>query len=294
MDWATYAETWPNGTASRFVQARPHRWHVQVMGPDDAPAVLLLHGTGGATHSWRDFAPLLADQFRVIAPDLPGHGFTRLGALQRSSLDLMSEDVLALLDKLGERPVAIVGHSAGAALALRMAQLHPTPPRAVVGLNAALDNFEGPAGWLFPMMAKALAVNPFVAPTVARVASETSVRSLIEGTGSQLDALGLALYRACISDPRHVDGAITMMSQWRLDALRAGLPQTAVRTLLIAGEADRAVPPETSVRAAARLPEGISEILPGLGHLAHEEEPKAVAGRVLDFLSAQISPQTNA
>ena len=42
----------------------------------DGPDLLLLHGSGAATHSWRDLAPLLARDFRVIAPDLPGHGFT--------------------------------------------------------------------------------------------------------------------------------------------------------------------------------------------------------------------------
>lgn len=286
MDWADYAETWPNREASTFVQSRPHRWHVQIMGPEEAPPLLLLHGTGGATHSWRDLAPLLAGTYRVIAPDLPGHGFTRLGALQRSSLDLMVADLGALLDRLGIRPVGLIGHSAGAALALRMAQMRGPRPAAVIGLNAALDNFEGPAGWLFPMMAKALAVNPFVAPTVARMASEGSVRSLIEGTGSKLDDLGIALYRACVADARHVDGAITMMAQWRLDGLRAALPQGDVPTLLIAGAGDRAVPAATSERAAARMPQAEARILPGLGHLAHEEDPAAVAALIRDFLSA--------
>jgi magnesium chelatase accessory protein len=255
------------------------------MGPEDAPALLMLHGTGGATHSWRDLAPLLARRFRVVAPDLPGHGFTRLGALQRSSLDLMAQDTATLLHKLEVTPQAIVGHSAGGALALRMAQLAETPPRAVVGLNAALENFEGAAGWLFPMMAKALALNPFVAPTVARMAGSASVERLIEGTGSKLDALGLALYRACISDARHVDGALTMMAQWRLQGLTEALPRTDLPVLLLAGARDRAVPPATSTRAAGTLPRGNAKILPDLGHLAHEEAPEAVADAIDAFLS---------
>jgi len=288
MDWSDYAETWPNAQASRFVRARPHRWHVQVMGPEGAPCVLLLHGTGGASHSWRDIAPALAASYRVIVPDLPGHGFTRLGALQRSSLDLMAADLATLAAQLDATPDAIVGHSAGGALALRMAQLAETPPRAVVGLNAALENFEGAAGWLFPMMAKALALNPFVAPTFARMARPAGIERLISGTGSRIDALGLALYRACISDARHVEGALTMMAQWRLTALEAALPRTAVPTLLLAGANDRAVPPETSRRAAARLPDATAEVLPRLGHLAHEEAPDEIARRLLAFLSRHL------
>lgn len=288
MDWARHADTWPNAEHSAFVQARPHRWHLQTMGPEDAPTVLLLHGAGGATHSWRETAPLLAMHWRVIAPDLPGHGFTRLGALQRSGLDMMAADLHALLERQGERPAAIVGHSAGGALALRMAQTSRTPPAAVVGLNAALDNFDGAAGILFPMMAKALALNPLVAPTMARLAQPGTVQRLIEGTGSRLDDLGLALYRACVSDARHVDGTLTMMAQWRLERLRAALHRTEVPTLLLAAERDRAVSPETSERAARKMPRAEAVTLPGLGHLAHEEAPEEVAARIHAFLARHL------
>ena len=289
MDWAAYAETWPNAGASRFAHVRPHRWHLQRMGPADAPAVLLLHGLGGATHSWRDLAPRLARRWQVIAPDLPGHGFTRLGALQRSSPDLMAADLETLLAAEDLRPAAIIGHSAGGALALRMAQRATTPPAAVVGLNAALEDFEGQAGWLFPMMARALAMNPFVAPTVSRLAgSARSVQGLIDATGSQLDALGLALYRACLSDARHVDGALTMMAQWRLRGMRSALPRTGVPVLLLAGDRDRAVSPETAERARARLPLGEAMRLDGLGHLAHEEAPDEIAARIDRFLDRHL------
>ena len=73
--WEREGRDWPNRTYSRFVQAARLRWHVQLMG--DGPALLLLHGTGAATHSWRALAPLLAERFTVVAPDLPGHGFTQ-------------------------------------------------------------------------------------------------------------------------------------------------------------------------------------------------------------------------
>lgn len=288
MDWALYADTWPHAPTSRFVQARPHRWHVQVMGPEGAPVVLLLHGTGGASHSWRDVAPALAATYRVVVPDLPGHGFTRLGAMQRSSPDLMAEDVARLMEKLETPPAAIIGHSAGAALALRMAQLSGTQPRAIVGLNAALENFEGAAGWLFPMMAKALALNPFVAPTVARMARPANVERLIEATGSRIDAVGLALYRACISDSRHVDGTLTMMAQWRLSGLDAALPETEVPALLIAADNDRAVRPATADRASARMPDARTIHVPSLGHLAHEEAPDQILRLLQLFLADHI------
>ena len=74
--WQRAGLDWPNRHSSRFVEAGGIQWHVQEMG--SGPVVLLLHGTGSATHTWGSLAPLLADDFRVLAPDLPGHGFTDL------------------------------------------------------------------------------------------------------------------------------------------------------------------------------------------------------------------------
>ena len=195
---------------SRQVRFRRHVWHVQETG--DGPVILLIHGAGGATQSWRGVFPALAEMNRVIAVDLPGQGFTRLGARWRCGLDQMAEDLSALCDEIGARPDLIVGHSAGAAIALRMALDRPVP---VVGLNAALGHFKGVAGWLFPVMAKVLALNPFTAPMVAATMTEAAVERLLTGTGSKPDAEMRRLYRALASDRAHVDGTLTMMSQWR-------------------------------------------------------------------------------
>ena len=105
---------WPNRAASRFVTrrrpalARPGR---RAQGP----SLLLVHGTGAATHSWRDLLPLLARHFTVVAPDLPGHGFTERPRAAGLSLPGMARGVAALLRALGLRPALAAGHSAGAA-----------------------------------------------------------------------------------------------------------------------------------------------------------------------------------
>ena len=141
MDWTRDGSDWPNREHSRFVRHRPHLWHIQEAGT--GPVLLLLHGTGGATHSWRDVFPILARDYRVVALDLPGQGFTRMGVRQRCSLDAMSQDISSLLLAEDLLPDAIIGHSAGAAIALRMVRDLKRPPKAIVGLNAALENFRG-------------------------------------------------------------------------------------------------------------------------------------------------------
>lgn len=279
----TIPPDWPMQAHSCIVHVRPHLWHVQVIG--SGPVVLMLHGAGGATHSWRHLAPRLTEDFTLVMPDLPGHGFTRLGNRMRCGLDAMAEDLTALMTDQGWPPDAIIGHSAGAALALRMAEVLPQPPRCVAGLNAALENFEGLPGVVFPMLARLLALNPFVPSLFARVAGgRAQVERLLAATGSRIDDEGLRLYERLVSDPAHVDGALTMMAQWQLDGLIARLPQIDVPTLFLTGGGDRTVPPSVSQEAARRMPQAEVIDLPGLGHLMHEEAAETVAEYLGPFL----------
>ncbi len=280
MDWARDGGNWPNRAHSRFVDARPHRWHVQEAG--DGPTLLLLHGAGGATQSWRDLFPALAARFHTIAVDLPAQGFTRCGARNRLSLARMSEDLAHLSAQESWRIDLIVGHSAGAALGLDLARrVHP---RGVVGLNSALGKFDGIAGWLFPLMAKALALNPLAATLLTRMPNgESRVRELLQATGSDFDHRTLELYVALASDRTHVAGTISMMAQWNIDSLLGQLDKIPCPVLLLAGARDGTVPPEVSRLAAARLSDGEARLLPGLGHLMHEEAPDLIAQEITQF-----------
>lgn len=280
--WPRDATGWPLTEHSRMVLHRPHRWHVQEAG--SGPTLLLIHGAGGATQSWRGLFPLLSADHHVVAIDLPGQGFTQLGGRQRCGLETMSDDIRRLIDSEGWQPDALIGHSAGAAICLRLAQGCDAPPP-VIGINAALGHFKGVAGWLFPVMAKLLALAPFTADLFTRTsATPDQVARLIKGTGSEIGPEGLALYGRLARDRAHVDATLAMMAQWSLDDLLSDLPQIAARTLLIVGESDLAVPPETSRNAAARLPDAGVAALPGLGHLAHEEDPDAVAALIRTHL----------
>lgn len=284
MRWPRDAQGWPMADLSRIVLHRPHRWHVQEGGTGDT--LLLIHGAGGATMSFRGLMPILMQTHHVVAVDLPGLGFTQSGARQRSGLDQMAEDLLALTRSQGWSPCAIIGHSAGTAIALRMAELGAVPQGQVIGINAALSNFKGMAGWLFPAMAKALALAPFTASLFAATMTEAKVRSLIKGTGSVLDDAGIALYLRLASDRGHVDATLSMMAQWTLDGLLARMPAFPRPVTLLIGDKDSAVPPQSGRDAARVLPMAQVLDLPGLGHLAHEEDPTKVAQVILGALKA--------
>ena len=250
------------------------------MGPD----LLLVHGAGGATHSWRGLLPRLARTHRTIAIDLPGQGFTARGARGREGLEAVTADIAALAAAEGWAPAAVVGHSAGAAVALRLADT--VGAARVACVNAALGDFPGLAGLLFPAMAKLLAANPITALTVSALASRGAAERVIRSTGSSIDDEGLACYARLFADRGHVDATLRMMARWSLTALRRDLPRIAVPVLLLTGDRDAAVPPSVSDEAAAMLPDAARLRLAGLGHLAHEEAPERVADAIAEFLEA--------
>jgi magnesium chelatase accessory protein len=287
-DWAVQGRGWPNRLHSRFVDAGRLRWHVQVMGA--GPVLLLLHGTGAATHSWRALAPLLATDFTVVAPDLPGHGFTQGRPLGGLAMPAIARAMGELCQALDLSPRAIVGHSAGAAVAIRMALDGVAAPDKIIGLSAALLPFPGLAARLFPTLARMLFVNPFAPHLFARMARTPGEieRFLPRSTGSRIDAEGIRCYRALFGTPGHCGGAITMMADWDLEALKRDLPRLKVPLLLVHGERDAAIPPANAGQAAAMVDGAAVLPLAGLGHLAHEERPDEVAALIRGFLGERL------
>lgn len=279
-------QNWPYRAFSTRVRLSPNDWHVQVVG--SGPDVLLLHGAGASTHTWRKLVPLLPG-YRLIMLDLPGQGFTRCIDRNRMGIDGMADDLAALIAHQGWKPRAILGHSAGAVVAFRLAELLPDPPEALIGINAALGPFEGFAGWLFPKLARAMAMSPMVAHVIARLSSPRErVEKLLANFGSSLDAEGVEQYRTLIADPAHMEGTLWMMAQWRLEPLLARLGQTRAAVLLIAAAGDVAVPAEVSRRAVAPIPHAEYSEIPRYGHLVHEEAPGRVASLILPFLARHL------
>jgi magnesium chelatase accessory protein len=267
---------WPNRGTSRCITAGGLRWHVQVAGA--GPVLLLAHGTGAGTHSWRDLLPLLARRFTVVAPDLPGHGYTERPRPEGLSLPGMARGLSALLRALGLSPALAAGHSAGAAVIARMTLDGAMAPRVLIGLNAALLPFEGIAGQIFSPMARMLAGMPVVPWFFAwRAGDRAVVERLLRDTGSTLDARGVELYGRLVRQPGHVAAALGMMAQWELRPLLRDLRKLAVPLVLVVGGHDRTVSPADARRIRAQVPGARIIDLPALGHLAHEERPAEVA-----------------
>lgn len=279
LDWTRDAPRFPG--PSERLRAGGVDWRVMRRG-ERGPEILLLHGAGASAHSWDEAAADLAEDHRVTAPDLPGHAFSSAGPPSRQGLPAMAAALAQLLATLEVSPRLIAGHSAGAAVALRLTLDGAAAPAAIFAVNGALAPFRGLAGVLFPPMAKALALNPFTprAFAAAMGADPLAAGRLIRGTGSTAPRRSMAFYRRLFATPAHVDGALRMMAQWDLEPMLAELPSLPCPLILSVGGKDRAVPPDEAERLAARLPFARLERHADLGHLMHEEAPERFAARI--------------
>lgn len=280
-DWARDANDWPNRTHSRFIHAGGIDWHVQIAG--SGPVMLMLHGTGAATHSWRDMLVDLAAHYTVIAPDLPGHGFTEQPARAGMTLPGMAKNVAALLKVLDVVPEYTVGHSAGAAVLAEMCLDGMIAPKVIISLNGAMLPlpFHGIAAPLIRPLTKLFASNPVVPVLFAWQASDGRViEKLLAGTGSKIDAIGKKFYGRLARHSGHAGAALTMMANWDLVTFSSRLPELKTQLILVAAENDRSIPASDAQRVKALLPSAEIRDVPKLGHLAHEEEPAMLVGLI--------------
>lgn len=275
---------WPQRRHSRSLKVGPVDWHLQMAG--HGPLILLLHGSGASAHSWAEMLPLLSAHATVLAPDLPGHGFTTGAPYDDLTLPRLRESLAELIVALKlPRPALVVGHSAGAALALRWAVDAPRPPKAVLGFAPSL--VAPPARfmqWLAPVV-QPFATSLPVTRLLATFAGPTGfLDMLLDSTGSRLPAPQRAAYRRLFSNASHVRGAMSFMAAADLPSLLPCCGRLPCAAHFVLGDNDQWIP-EGPLRAVldAHLASAVVQRWPG-GHLVHEESPQRAAQRVLDLL----------
>jgi len=308
------------GLSYRDVVADGLRWRVQVTGA--GPVLLLLHGTGASAHSWADLVPALAASHTVVVPDLPGHAGTRAAngaALRPAELTLtrIARGLIPLLAALNlPPPVALAGHSAGAALALRWALDHApavspavspaAPTGAAPGTSPGTSPGASPTTrawpqvlgfapslvappalytrWLAPLVTP-LATSSPVAGLMARLAGSTGyVDRLLDSTGSTLNEAQRTAYRRLFTDPVHVRGSVGFMAAAELPALMdqcRQAPGLAAHCAFVLGLNDLWVPERSLMPVIQRYLRAADVQRWAGGHLVHEEQPAEAAAWML-------------
>lgn len=243
--------------------------HWQPHGPQDSPAVVLLHSIGTDLSIYDEVVPLLEGQLRVIAMDLRGHGQSQ-ATQEEYSLELLSHDVLAVLDEAGIDRAIVCGTSLGAMIAMKLVQLAPDRVSGLVLANTS----PGMSPALWPERIKTVreqGVGPVLVGWAARHLSEgwmlanpERVETLERGFAG-MDPLGYIGSAAAIRDMDVIDG----------------LPKVTVPTMIVAGQFDIATPYQGHAdRIAAAMATASVEFLP-TGHLACMERPELFANCVL-------------
>lgn len=245
------------------------------------PVVVLLHGFTLDLTVWDTQRETLGSIYRVIAPDLRGHG--RSAAPEGIyPIDDLADDVVELLDSLKiSEPVVLGGLSMGGYVALSIAVRYPKRLRGLMLVNtrAAADSPE--TAQVREQQARQIDATGDVTPVVAMMlpklfgpTTQTRRGDLVERTGAVMRQ----------TPARGVSGSLRGMAN-RPDRT-ADLRRIALPTLVMAGEADAMIPVEESRRMACALPNAELAIIPDAGHLAPLENPGAANAAILRFLGS--------
>jgi pimeloyl-ACP methyl ester carboxylesterase len=239
------------GFEERYVRVGGVRVQYEIGG--GGPPLLLLHGLGGARSNWVELAPTLARRHRVLVPDLPGHGGSE--ALRAADLGAFADCVAAVAEHEGLRPAAVVGHSAGGSIALRLALRQPEAVSAIVlAASAGISTGRRAAQVLVELMAL---VRPgrALAPFRARIARDPALRYVAFGWWGASDppAMSPSAVEGFLSGPPlHTDTA-TLGRVLVRDDPRPDLARISCPCLVLWGARDNWVLLEDGFEYARRL-----------------------------------------
>ena len=248
------------------------------------PPLLLVHGLGGAAANWTLVAPTLTGHHRVLIPDLPGHGASSPLAAA-PTLNPFADAVAELAAREDMLPAAIVGHSMGGVVALRLALRRPDAIRAIVlAAPAGISSTAHRAELAFAVVS-AMKPARLIAPARALVARSRLLRALVFGSWevSDSEAFSPLAVEAFLSGPAIHSDVDT--AGWALlrDDPRTDLERIRCPCLLLWGARDRLVPVGDGIEYARRLRAPV-RIVADCGHLVIGERPDACADAILGFV----------
>ena len=268
--------------AGKMVRVRDRLVHVDQAGRGEP--VLLLHGFGCSSHSWRLVIPALARRYRVIAPDLNGHGWTqRPRDASAYTLEGQEAMLLGLLERLGVERFHLVGHSYGGGLAIWLAARHPQRVRSLALLAAALPAYsqQQRQAWARFRGLNWLMVHFFVLsrPAVRR-ALDLCFHDRRLVTPELVDAYRTRLLVEGVEDAYY--GLLAPVDMTAPDVDHATL---RVPTLVVWGDDDKVASLAEAELHTRTMAQAEFVVLPSCGHAAMEEKPQELLSHLLPFLA---------
>ncbi|MCP8467518.1 alpha/beta fold hydrolase [Pseudomonas sp. ZM23] len=256
-------------------------WCINYHDQGQGEPILLIHGSGpGVTAwaNWRGVLPVLAQQARVLAPDMLGFGYTRCPCDGMLTPEAWVAQLVGLLDALNIQAVSVVGNSFGGAIALALAHRHPQRVRKLVLMGAVGLSFPISAG-----LEKVWGYQPSLEAMRELMGVFAYNRGLIT------DDLVAMRYQASIRDDvqERFSRLFPVPRQRGVDMLaltEAALRELRQDTLIIHGRDDQVIPLEVSERLLRLIPHAQLHVFGECGHWVQIERAESFARLVSDFL----------
>ncbi|MEU6070889.1 MULTISPECIES: alpha/beta fold hydrolase [Streptomyces] len=271
--------------------------HYREAGPADAPVLLLLHGFPSSSHMFRDLIPLLADSYRVIAPDHIGFG--RSAAPSAAEFSYTFDELAAITgeftEQLGLKEYALYIQDYGAPIGLRLALAHPDRVTAIVTQNGnAYEEGLGEQAWA-PVLALIAERTPETEAPVREISSPDGIKwqylhgvpdpSLVSPDAYEHDA-------ALMARPGRPEIQLDLISDYGANfalypAFHAYFRDSQVPLLAVWGAHDEIFVPAGALAFQRDLPKAEVHLLPA-GHFALETHADQIAGLMRDFLDRYL------
>lgn len=264
----------------RMVEAAGMTWRVREDGPENAPAMVLIHGFSHSLESFDDWAATLSDRYRVIRFDLPGHGVTGPRSDNAYSNEETTAQVAELLDALEIDRFVIGGNSLGGLIAWRYAASNP---QRVAGLVLV-----SPGGYSINNVGDEPVDVPMAVQLYLRLAPEAGIRlatQALYADPSRVTDERIAEIGQMMRQPGVGDALVARLTQFTLPDPEPLLASIEAPALIQWGAADTLVPAEHGPRFAAVMPDARLITYDDAGHALMEEIPAQSAEDVRAFLS---------
>ncbi len=284
VEWEENREAVFHADYSRFIEVDGVRVHYQEVGEAKAPPMILIHGFAASNLVWsKVFLELAAAGFRVIAPDLPGYGYSGKPRELDYTIARQAEIVVSFMEGLGIDRAVLVGSSYGAAIAATIALDQPTMVEKLILVGAVTNN--KPTRYLLMRLFSSPIIGDILSPLVvgSRLLLRLRMKRVYDRHSWVLDERRV--------DARHLPlrtrgahrAVIRTVRRWDAERVSRDAHLLAQPTLLIWGDTDREVPLRDGERLHEEILESRLVIFRECGHLPQEEYPQGFTKLVSDF-----------
>ena len=249
------------------------------------PAVVLIHGLGGCLYNFRYNIAALSERFRVVALDLKGFGYSDRPRDADYSQTAQAELVAGFMERLGVRRAAVLGHSLGGAIALRLASLFPERVDRLILVASA------PAARLVPPLG-GVALRPILRLGTALVLHQPGLREAVLRSGFYDPSFVTAEMLEEVRRFSRIRGSAEAIVRVLVDSARdepLHLARIRQPTLLLWGEGDRAMGLRIARRFLAQLPDARLRVIERARHMVVEERADESNAAILSFLQGEMA-----